>query len=343
MLKVFATKLSSYCLIFFLCACGRYQSPTAKPAFRFTGNVIRFEPELDAVLDVTTQAEIIAEGFDWSEGPLWIAKQNMLLFSDASRNTIYKWTAKKGLGVYLKPSGYTDSAKSSSKEPGSNGLALDENGKLVLCQQGNRQIARMQTSVKDPQPFFTPLAKTYEGKRLNSPNDCVVSHTGEIYFTDPPYGLSTQDDKDPGKEMPFNGVYKIKKNGEIILLIDSISRPNGLAFFPGEKRLLVANTDYAHQEWCSYDVTGDQLTNGKVFYNASKHAKDWYGAPDGLKINRQGIVFASGPGGIYIFDSTGKKLGLLRLKNASSNCALSSDEKTLFITSDDQILKLKLK
>ncbi|MEP6674744.1 MAG: SMP-30/gluconolactonase/LRE family protein [Ferruginibacter sp.] len=305
--------------------------------------IIKYDKELDNVIAENTKVEMIAEGFDWSEGPLWIDKQKMLLFSDVPRNTIYKWTEAKGVEVYLKPSGYTGSVPSKCKEPGSNGLTLDVAGNLILCQHGNRQIARMNNSLQKPSPDFITLANKFEGKRFSSPNDCVCNNKDEIFFTDPPYGLFTQDDRDSAKETTFNGVYKIKKDGKVVLLIDSISRPNGLAFFPGQKKLLVANTDSRKAIWYIYDVACDALVNGKVFYDASGHDKSWRGLPDGLKINRKGYVFASGPGGIYIFNSAGKKLGLIHFDEATSNCALSKDEKTLYITNDMFVQRVKLK
>ncbi|MCB0775237.1 MAG: SMP-30/gluconolactonase/LRE family protein, partial [Chitinophagaceae bacterium] len=166
---------------------------------------------------------------------------------------------------------------------------------------------------------------------------------GELFFTDPPYGLPMQNDKDPLKEQPHNGVYKVKKDGTVILLADSITRPNGIAFFPGEKRLLVASSDPDAPNWYVWDVNGDQLTNGKIFFSAAGYDSTWHGLPDGFKIDSKGNVYATGPGGVYFFNSDGKKLGMLRLGNASSNCALSADEKTLYVTNDMYVLRIKLR
>ena len=309
--------------------------------YKTTGSIERLNSSLDKVIDIESKAEIIAEGFDWSEGPLWIAKYNMLLFSDVPKNTIYKWTAAKGTEVYLTPSGFSGT-NSKSKEPGSNGLLLDKNGNLVLCQHGNRQMARMEAVLNDPKPVFSTLAGNYDGKKFSSPNDAVFSQSGELYFTDPPYGLPMQNDHDPAKEISFNGVYKVNKSGEVVLLTDSITRPNGIAFLPGEKQLIVANSDPAKPNWYIYDVSGDQLKNGRIFYRAQMQ-KGERGLPDGLKINRKGIVFASGPGGIWIFDSKAVLLGKIKLQEAASNVALSADEKTLFVTNDMYLLRIKLK
>lgn len=307
---------------------------------KMLGSLEKTDAALDAIISPGAQAEVIAEGFDWSEGPLWLEKTKTLIWSDVPTNTIYKWTAEKGKEVYLTPSGYTDTAKRGG-EMGSNGLTLDNEGNLILCQHGNRQIAKMNSSVDDPKPVFTTLAGNYKGKRFSSPNDAIVSSTGEIYFTDPPYGLAKPEDK----EQPYNGVYKIKKSGEVVLLVDSISRPNGIALFPGEKRLLVASSDDNKPIWYVYELSdgGVGVKNGRIFYSAVGSDKSLKGLPDGLKIDKNGNVFATGPGGIWIFNSEGKVLGKIKLNDPTSNCALSPDEKTLYITNDMNVLKLKMR
>lgn len=307
------------------------------------GSIERFDPALDHILSTNATIEVIADGFEWSEGPLWIEKHDMLLFSDVPMNTIFKWTEAKGKEVYLKPSGYTGAEPSLCKEPGSNGLTLDASGNLVLCQHGDRQMARMDAPLDKPEPKFISLANKYDGKRFSSPNDAVFNSAGELFFTDPPYGLQTQDDSDPKKEIPFNGVYKVKANGEVILLVDSITRPNGIALVPDEKKLIIACSDGARPNWYVFDISGDSLRNGRIFYSAAEERKTMRGSPDGFKIDKNGNVYASGPGGVYIFNSEGKKLGMIRLDNASSNCALSPDEKTLYITNDMYVLRVKLR
>jgi gluconolactonase len=326
-----------------LVACNNTNSNKENKMYRAIGSIEKYDDDLDSIISPTTTAEIIAEGFEWSEGPLWIEKHNMLLFSDVPMNTVYKWTEEKGKEVYLKPSGYTGTTPSKCKEPGSNGLTLDNEGNLVLCQHGDRQMGRMDAPLDKPAAKYISLAGKYNGKRFNSPNDCVYNSSGELFFTDPPYGLQTQDDKDSQKEIPFNGVYKVKKNGEVILLVDSITRPNGLAFLPGEKQLLIANSDPAKPFWYIYDIAGDSLINGQLFFDVSGHDKSWKGLPDGFKVNKKGIVFATGPGGVYMFNSSGRKLGIIRLENSASNCALSPDEKILYVTNDMYVLRISLK
>ncbi|NCI45745.1 SMP-30/gluconolactonase/LRE family protein [Sediminibacterium soli] len=328
------------CLVCALAATGQPKQPEKYP---LTGYVERFDPALDALVSPGTRAEIIATGFDWSEGPLWIARQKMLLFSDVPQNTIYKWTEAKGIEKYLNPSGYTDTAKRGG-ETGSNGLILDEKERLLLAQCGNRQIARMEAAIDAPMPQFHTLANRYGGNRFNSPNDLVINSRGEIFFTDPPYGLEKYM-SDPKKETPYQGVYKISTSGKVILLTDSITRPNGIAFLPGEKTLLVANSDPAKPNWYAYDISDDgRLVNARIFATAKGSDKKLKGSPDGMKVDKHGNVFATGPGGIWIFNKEGKLLGKLRIDETPvSNCAFSEDEKTLYATSDGNILRFQLR
>jgi len=333
-----------FSLFVVIAACGNDQeNKDQEMKYKNIGTIERLDPALDNIISANAKTEIIAEGFEWSEGPLWVEKHKMLLFSDVPMNTIYKWTEAKGKEVYLKPSGYTGTEPSVCKEPGSNGLTFDKNGDLVLCQHGDRRMARMDAPLDKPEAKFITLADTYNGKRFSSPNDAVYNRAGELFFTDPPYGLQTQDDSDTKKEISFNGVYKVKANGEVILLVDSITRPNGIAFTPDEKKLIIACSDPARPNWYIYEVNGDSLTNGKIFYNAAEEGKTMRGLPDGFKIDKNGNIFASGPGGIYIFNSEAKKLGMIKLENAASNCALSTDEKTLYITNDMYVLRVKLR
>ncbi|RXK61757.1 SMP-30/gluconolactonase/LRE family protein [Lacibacter luteus] len=328
-----------------LLSCNNPSEQKQETMYKTTRTIERLDPAINAIISDSAKIEIIAEGFEWSEGPLWLEKQQMLIFSDVPMNTIYKWTEEKGKEVYLKPSGYTGSEPSVCKEPGSNGLTFDNNGNLVLCQHGDRRMARMDAPLDKPTAKFSTLADKYQGKRFSSPNDAVYNKAGELFFTDPPYGLQTQDDTDSKKEIKHNGVYKVMKDGTVKLLIDSITRPNGLAFLPGEKKLIVACSDPAFPNWYIYDLNVDtfEIDNGRIFYSASEEAKTMGGLPDGLKIDKNGNIFATGPGGVYIFNSDGKKLGMIKLENSASNCALSPDEKTLYVTNDMYLLRIKLR
>lgn len=318
---------------------------TDKPTtnmYKTTGTVERLDSAFDAIISADAKIEILAEGFEWSEGPLWVEEQQMLLFSDVPVNTIYKWTEERGKEVYLSPSGYTGAGPSVCKEPGSNGLTFDNNGNLVICQHGDRRMARMDAPLDKPEAKFVTLADTFESKRLSSPNDAVY-WMGDLFFTDPPYGLQTQDDTDPKKEIPFNGVYVLNKKGAPILITSLLTRPNGLAFLP-DGRLIVANSDPAKPNWYIINRSRDNLLSDvSLFYSAAEEAKTMGGLPDGLKIDKNGNIFATGPGGVYIFNSTGKKLGMIKLDNPASNCALSPDEKTLYVTNDMYLLRINLR
>jgi len=308
--------------------------------YRTIGSIERYDSTINNIISTNAKIEIIAEGLDWSEGPLWVEKYHMLLWSDVPKNIVYKWTKQKGQEVYLTPSGYTDTVKRGG-EMGSNGLLLDPKGNLVLCQCGNRQMARMDAPLNNPSAKFISLAKNYAGKKFSSPNDAAYHPNGDLYFTDPPYGLEKQAN-DPKIETPYNGVYKVKKNGEVKLLIDSIARPNGIAFFPGGKQLLIANSDGAKPNWYIYDVVGDSLKNGKIFYSNVNRDRKLKGLPDGLKIDSKGHVFATGPGGVFVFNSKGTLLGKIAVPESTSNCSLSADEKTLYITNDMYVLRVKM-
>ena len=310
---------------------------------RTTGSIEKLDPALESIIDADAKIEVLAEGYKWSEGPVWIESEQMLLFSDVPNNTIYKWTEKDGAQVYLKPSGYTGETPSTSKEPGSNGLTLDTTGKLILCQHGDRRVARLDAPFNDPKPTFITVADRFEGKRFSSPNDAVVRSNGDIFFTDPPYGLPGQDE-DSTKEISFNGVYKVSAAGAVTLVVDSLTRPNGIALTPDEKTVIVANSDPAKARWYAFDLAeNDSVVNARILYDATENTKTEKGLPDGLRIDKQGNIYATGPGGIWIFNKEGKVIGKIRLPEPTANCALTNDEKTLYITSNMYLLRVKLR
>jgi gluconolactonase len=329
-------------LLVLITACNCQQSKKQEGKYQHTGRIERLDPLLDSIIDKNAQPEIIAEGMDWSEGPVWVEDQKMLLFSDVPRDTIWKWTEEKGKEVYLTPSGYTDSVKRGG-EMGSNGLLLDKNGALVLCQCGNRQMARMNSSLDKPVADYISLANAYNGKKFNSPNDAVYNSKGELFFTDPPYGLEKQME-DPRKEIPFQGVYRVSTDGKVHLVVDSLTRPNGIAFLPGEKTMLVANSDPDKPYWYAIDSKpGDTAVTVRILLSAAVNDTTLKGLPDGMKVDSRGIVYATGPGGVWIFTRSGILLGKIRVDEATSNVALSPDEKTLYITNDMYILRLKMR
>ena len=303
------------------------------------GSIERVDPALDNIIDPAASIEILSDGYEWSEGPVWVDSEKMLLFSDVPMNTVYKWTENDSIEIYLKPSGYTGESSSNSAEEGSNGLALDTQGRLVLCQHGDRRLAVLDAPLGEPQSRFSTLAASYEGKKFNSPNDVAIRRNGDFFFTDPPYGLP----KNLQQEIPFQGVYKLS-NDSVTLLVDSLTRPNGIAFTPDEKTVIVANSDPQKAIWYAFDLgDNDALVNPRIFYDATESAKTESGLPDGLKIDKSGNVFATGPGGVWIFDRDAKLLGRIKLPVATANCAFSSDEKTLFMTADNYLLRLKMR
>jgi gluconolactonase len=327
-----------------LSGCGNKNSETTETASsepQSLATVERIDPALDLLINADAKAEILAEGFEWSEGPLWLEDQQALIFSDVPANIIYKWTEEKGKETYLSPSGRTGSMPYGG-EPGSNGLTLNGQGQLVLCQHGDRRVAVMDAPLNAPAPKFISLIDNFQGKMLNSPNDVVFAANGDMFLTDPPYGLPKNVD-DSTKELPFQGVFKVS-NGDTKLITDTLTRPNGIALFPGEKKLIVANSDPEKSIWYTYDLGDDHtVSNATIFYDASKEAMTEKGLPDGLKIDSKGNVFATGPGGVWIFDQQGKVLGKIKFTELTSNCALSPDEKTLYVTADSYVVRIKLR
>jgi gluconolactonase len=306
------------------------------------GSIAAYDDLLWSIIPKQNKMKIIAEGHDWTEGPLWIEGEQMLLYSDIPRNAIYAWKSGEGVSEYLKPSGFSADGFQGS-EPGANGLLLDQEGSLVLCQHGNRQMAKMDASLLAPSANFLALASTYNGKRFNSPNDAVYKSNGDLYFTDPPYGLPEQmDDKE--KEISFQGVYRLNKNGEVQLLTKEFTRPNGIAFSPDEKTLYIANSDPKQAHWKAFTTTVDgKLENGRVFYDATDLVPYEKGLPDGMKVDDKGNIFATGPGGVFVFSSSGQLLGKILTQQATSNCAFNSDKTMLYITADSYVLQLELR
>lgn len=303
--------------------------------------VERLDPALDMIISPGARLEVLGEGYNWAEGPLWVPSHNMLLFTDVPENVVYVWREGEQVKEYLRPSGYTGEASTTSREPGANGLALDSDGRLILCQHGNRQLARMMAPLDNPAPEFEPLATQHDGKRFNSPNDLAIMSNGDIYFTDPPYGLAGLDES-PLKEIPYNGVYRLKTSGEVGLLTKELSKPNGIAFSPDEKTLYVANSDGEWPIWMSFPLNDDgTLGEGRVFFDAS--GLEGQGSQDGLKVDSRGNVFATGPGGVLVFSAAGKHLGTIKTGAATANFGFGENEKIAFITADDKLLRMKLR
>jgi gluconolactonase len=311
------------------------QSPGAQ-------RIERLDPALDRLIEPDAKIETIAQGYTWTEGPLWIKDGGYLLFSDIPANAIHRWKAGDGARLYLRPSGYTGSEPRGG-ETGSNGLLLDRDGRLVMCQHGDRRMARMDATLDNPQPKFVTLADRHDGKRFNSPNDAVFHSNGDLYFTDPAYGMEKQWE-DPKREIPFAGVYRRGRDGAVTLLTREMTRPNGLAFSPDERRLYVAQSDETAAIWRVFDVEADgTLGGGRVLFDATSMVKSRSGLPDGLKIDVDGNLFATGPGGVLVLSPDGKHLGTIMTGQATSNCAFGDDGRTLYMTADDYVMRVRLK
>ena len=298
--------------------------------------IVRLDPRLDQIVPVDAALERIAEGFVWAEGPVWNRSGNYLLFSDVPNNRIVKWKAGEGTSIFLTPSGYNGKEPFTGREPGSNGLTYDKKGRLVFCQHGDRRISRLE---KDG--TRTTLVDNYEGKRLNSPNDLIYRSNGDLYFTDPPYGLPKIFD-DPTKELSFQGVYRLSHDGKLTLLTKDLKAPNGIAFSPDEKKLYVS--DSANKKWFVFDVRKDgTLSPGRVLFDATEISKGLPGSPDGLKVDTFGNIFSAAPGGVFIFAPDGTLLGRFDLGTPTGNCAWGEDGSTLFITSNTLVYRIRLK
>jgi gluconolactonase len=309
--------------------------PREEPAT--TPTVIRNDPRIDKLVPRDVVIERIAAGYNWVEGPVWDRQARALLFSDIPANTVYRWDPKNGTRLHLRPSGYTDAAPFLGREPGSNGLAIDPKGRLVLAQHGDRRIA-----VPIGEGYFQSLADRFEGKRLNSPNDLVYHSNGDLYFTDPPFGLPMAFD-DPARELPFCGVYRLGRDGKLALLTKELSAPNGIAFSPDERTLYVSNADAKRAIWMAYPVRDDgTLGRGRVFFDATEWAKSAKGAPDGLKADAAGNLFAAGPGGLHVFALDGTHLGSIDFGAVVSNCAWGDDGTALYVTADTCVYRLRL-
>jgi gluconolactonase len=310
-------------------------------AVTHVGMVERLDPAVDKLIPKDAKIERLATGFDWSEGPVWVKDGDYLVFSDVPRNVVHRFKEGEGVSKWLTPSGFTG-ASPRGGEMGSNGVTLDNEGRLTLCQHGDRRVARMDAPFDKPQGKFVTLVDNYQGKRFNSPNDLVFHSSAAFYFTDPPYGLEKQWD-DPARELEFCGVYRVEPNGEIALVTDEMSRPNGIALSPDERTLYVANSDEDKPIWMAFELDDNGLAkDGRVFFDATELFKTKQGLPDGLKVDAQGNVFATGPGGVLVFGPDGKHLGTIVTGDKIANCAFGDDGKTLYMTSDDNLCRIKL-
>jgi len=329
-------KLDLFFITFFILSATALLAQNTYPAI---GKIVKNDPRFDALLAADAKIEVLASGFVWSEGPAWVKEGGYLLFSDVPQNTVFKWSEKEGLTTFLKPSGYTGGAKYSN-EPGSNGLVINNKGQLVSCEHGDRRLSVMPLAGGGKRT----LADNFEGKRFNSPNDVAQHSSGAYYFTDPPYGLPKQEN-DPTRETNWFGVYRVGVDGVVSLLSKDMTRPNGIAFSPDEKTLYVAQSDPAKAVVMAFPVLPNgQVGVGKVFFDATPMSKQGLrGLPDGLRVDKDGNLWATGPGGVLIIAPDATLLGRIDTGEATANCAWGDDGSTLYLTADMYLCRLKTK
>ncbi len=334
--------LASFSLAFLM---GAAQDKASQEALQ----IEKLSPVLDALISPGAKLEKLATGFKWTEGPVWMSS-GYLLFAEIPSNSIRKWSPQGGVSIFLQPSGYKGTAPYGGPEPGSNGMTLDPQGRLTVAGHAQRDVWRLESM--DPHGQITVLADSYQGKKLNSPNDLVYKKDGTLYFTDPPYGFRTQSDTDPEKQLRVNGVYRLPNaagvkpgaqpdNSRLELLISDLPRPNGIAFSPDEKTLYVDNSE-PKKVWMRYDVQPDgSVKNGKLFFDATSDTRP--GAPDGMKIDTEGNVYSTGPGGIWIFSPEGKHLGTIDMPEKAGNLAWGdADWKSLYIAASSSIYRIRM-
>ena len=301
---------------------------------KIIGEIERTSPEIDSLLPADARIEVLAAGFEWSEGPAWDPRSGSLLFSDIPRNQIVRLRPGREPSIYLQPSGYTGTERFAGYEPGTNGLIFDAEGRLLMCCHGDRMVKRQEADGS-----FTVLADRYDGKRLNSPNDLVLDRSGSVYFTDPPYGLPKAYD-DPARELDWCGVYRIV-DGKVELLTDEMTRPNGIAFSPDYRTLYVAQSDPQAAIWKAFPVNEDgTLGESRILHDSTDQVGKVPGLPDGLAVDEHGNLWATGPGGVLILSPEGKLLGRILTGEATANCTFGEDG-WLYVTADMYLCRVK--
>ena len=304
---------------------------------KFIGSVERLSPEIDNLIEKSAKIEILADGFEWSEGPVWSSQLNSVLFSDVPENVIYSWNEDKGLETFTRPIGYSGKVPN-LKKAGTNGLTIDADGNLIICMHGDRKITRLEKFNINRK---VTLVNSFDGNLLNSPNDLVYDSKGNLYFTDPPYGL-LEGDNDKLKEIEFNGVYKVSPNGDIKVLVKNLTRPNGISISNDEKTLYVANSDKNNPVIMQYDLSEGGAINPSIFFDGRELTKKDIGLFDGLKVHPTGNVFATGPGGVLVIKENGEHIGTIRTEVRTANCAFDENFQYLYMTSDMFLTRIKL-
>lgn len=316
---------ASAALVLLLTSCGESGSGNA-------GTIERLDPDLTALIPLDATIEKLSGGFAFTEGPVWHRGPGHLMFSDLRSNAVHIWNDEAGLSTFMQP---VFEGTSDTSSVGSNGLNIDGQGRLILMEHGNRRISR-----RERDGFMTVLVDNYQGKRLNSPNDSAYASNGFLYFTDPPYGLAGLED-DPERELDFNGIYRLSTEGNLELLESGQTRPNGIAFSPDEKTLYVANSDANNKVWMAYEVLPNgTLGSSRVFFDVNDRSEE--GATDGLKVDVDGNLFATGPGGVWVFSPDGRHLGTIKPDEVPANVAWGDDGSTLYMTARTGLYRIKL-
>jgi gluconolactonase len=320
-------------------AMGQAKKPETTRTRTLVGGVQRLSPALDAIVPAGVEIEQLASGFDWSEGPVWVANGGYLVFSDVPANIAYRWSEKDGLSEFLNPSGAQGDV-AGFREPGSNGLILDADGQLLMCDHGSRAVVRVDLKTRAK----TVLVDRFKGRRFNSPNDLIRAPSGALYFTDPPYGLKGLN-QSPMKELAFNGVYHWDRKGEPALIDDGLTFPNGVALSPDHRTLYVSVSDGKNPAIWAYALKENGLPDGgrRLFFDAKPlAAAGGRGMPDGMAVDVEGRLFATGPGGVLVLSPAGELLGVIQTGRPVANCAFGEDGRTLFLTSDDILARVRL-
>jgi gluconolactonase len=315
-------------------------SATSTMSYPIVGQIHRHSPALDAVIASDVRIQQLADGFIWAEGPVWVRDGGYLVFSDVPGNIMYRWSEADGISVFMDPSGYDGPPTDAFAEPGSNGMALDPAGDLLVCDHGNRALAKVDLKTRDK----TFLLDRWRGKRFNSPNDLAVSNSGAIYFTDPTYGLKGRNGS-PLRELDFNGVYRLAPDGTLDLLDADLTFPNGVALSPDESRLYVSVSDPNDPKLVVYDMGADGLPTSKaVFFDATAlREAGGPGLPDGMCLDTEGRLYATGPGGVLVLTPDAELIGVIETGTAIANCAFGEDGSTLFLASNHTLARVRLK
>ena len=324
-----------FAMVILLASCAAPEPAPAPPPDTGAGTVARLDTAMNDIVPPDAKIEKLHSGFLFTEGPVWVTEGGpYLLFSDIPANAIYKWVPDGQVSDFIKP--VFEDEYEEGRFVGSNGLTLDSEGRLVFCEHGAGQVSRIENDGQR-----TALVSKYKGKRLNSPNDAVYASDGSLYFTDPPYGFAKLNE-DPAKELDFNGVYRLSPDGKLELLSRDQTFPNGIALSPDEKTLYVANSDGDNRVWMAYEVNEDGgVGEGRVFYDAN--ASEAEGVPDGLKIDKRGNLYCTGPGGVLILSPEGKHLGTIAPEELPANVAWGdADGKTLYMTARSSIYRIRL-